>query len=113
MKQSKAFAVVILVTLSIPVVAQWNVSNSTDEMTGEKSSYCSSSSIYPTKSMDFPYSDVKAWIGIGCDGDSEWAYIGFTTPPNLIGTDTQDSYDIVSTRIKWNDNLEEQTFTQT
>lgn len=105
--------IVVLVTFNTQVIAQWDVSTSTDEMTGEKSSYCSSPIASPTKTMDFPYSDTQAWLGIGCDGNSEWVYIGFTNQPNLIDTDTEDGYNVISTRVKWNDNVVNQQFTQT
>lgn len=114
MKQNKLIVlIVILVSLSMPVFAQWDVSNSTDEMTGKTTSYCSSPVTSPTKSMDFPYSDTQAWLGIGCDGESEWVYIGFTNEPNLLNTDTEDGYNVISTRVKWNDNVVNQRFTQT
>ena len=107
-----ALLTAILLSLSMPVLAQWDVSSSVDEMTGKTTSYCSSPVIYSTKSMEFPYSDTKAWLGIGSNGDSEWVYIGFTNAPNLIDTDTEDGYNVISTRVKWDDNLENQRFTQ-
>ena len=114
MKQNKAIVIiVILVILSVPVLGQWDVSNSTDEMTGKVTAYCSSPITSPTKRMDFPYSDTQAWLGIGCNGASEWVYIGFTDPPNLLNTDTEDGYNDISTRIKWDDDLINESFTQT
>jgi hypothetical protein len=62
--------------------------------------------------MEFPYGDTKAWLGIGCDGKNEWSYVGFTTAPNLNNTDTQDGYSVVTTRMRWNDTVENTTFTQ-
>jgi TonB family protein len=102
----------ILIVLSLPLLSQWDNSNSTDEMTGEVSAYCSSPLTSPTKSMDFPYSDTKAWLGIGCDGVSEWVYVGFTNAPNLLDTDTQDGYNVFTTRIKWDDELISERFIQ-
>ena len=102
----------ILIVLSLPLLSQWDNSNSTDEMTGEVSAYCSSPLTSPTKSMDFPYSDTKAWLGIGCDGVSEWIYVGFTNEPNLLNTDTEDGYNVFTTRIKWDDELTSERFIQ-
>ena len=102
----------ILIVLSLPLLSQWDNSNSTDEMTGEVSAYCSSPLTSPTKSMDFPYSDTKAWLGIGCDGVSEWVYVGFTNSPNLLDTDTEDGYNVFTTRIKWDDELTSERFIQ-
>ena len=114
MKKNKLIVLTsILVSLSMPVLAQWNVSNSTDEMTGKTISYCYSPLTSPTKSMGFPYSDTQALLLIGRDGDSEWVCIGFTIEPNLLNTDTEDGYNVISTRVKWNDNVVNQRFIQT
>ena len=102
----------ILIVLSLPLLSQWDNSNSTDEMTGEVSAHCSSPLFSSTKSMDSPYSDTKAWLGIGCDGVSEWVYVGFTNAPNLLDTDTQDGHNVFTTRIKWDDELTSERFTQ-
>jgi hypothetical protein len=62
--------------------------------------------------MNFPYSDVKAWLGVGCDGSNEWAYIGFNKSPNLVDTETEDGYNTIRTRIKWNDSIQKVTLIQ-
>lgn len=90
----------------------WTHSNSKDEMTGKESAYASSPIIEPTKKMDFPYSDTTAWLGVGCDGKKEWAYIGFNKAPNLTDTDTEDGYNLIRTRIKWDGKIENITLTQ-
>ena len=102
-----------LIVLSLPLLSQWNNSNSIDEMTGEVSAYCSSPLFSSTKNMVSPYSDTKAWLGIGCDGVSEWVYVGFTNAPNLLDTDTQDGQNVFTTRIKWDDELTSERFIQT
>lgn len=98
--------------ISITARAQWDVSMSKDEMTGEVSSYCSSQTTPPTKTMSFPYSDVRGWLGVGCNGESEWAYAGFSMAPNLQGTDIGDGYNIITTRIKFDDQVETVRLTQ-
>lgn len=103
---------VILVFAGFQANAQWDVSTSKDEMTGEVSSYCSSKLTPPTKAMSFPYADVKGWLGVGCDGDSEWVYAGFTVPPNLQDTQIGDGYNSFSTRIKFDDEIETVRMTQ-
>jgi len=50
--------------------------------------------------MSFPYNDVYAYLGIGCDGKSEWVYVGFNEAPNLNNDDTKDGYNLIQTRIK-------------
>jgi len=56
--------------------------------------------------MDFPYADVEAWMGVGCDGSSEWAYFGFSTSPNITNADTEDGYNVISARIKWDNSIQ-------
>ena len=102
-----------IMVLSMQVTAQWEVTTSKDEMTGEASSYCSSPSTAPTKTMSFPYGDTKGWLGIGCDGESEWVYAGFTNEPNLQDTEIGDGYNSILTRIKFDDDIEEVHLIQT
>lgn len=91
---------------------RWDTSRSKNEMTGKNSSYAHSPSTFSTKPMSFPYSDVKAWLGIGCDSDSEWAYIGFNEAPNLNDDETEDGYNAITTKIKWDESIEETYLTQ-
>jgi hypothetical protein len=57
--------------------------------------------------MGFPYHDVAAWMGVGCDGKSEWAYIGFSEAPNLTDTEIENGYNRITTRIKWGEAIQE------
>ena len=99
-----------------PVVEQkkptWSTRRSADEMTGEMSSFASSPSTRAKRGMSFPYQDTRAWLGVGCDGKNEWAYIGFSAAPNLDNTDTEDGYNTFRTRVKWDDTVEDTKFTQ-
>ena len=90
----------------------WKTTTSTDEMSGETSFYTSSPNTSPTRPMGIPYDDVEAWIGVGCNKTDEWAYFGFSTAPNLVNTDTQDGYDKISARIKWDDSIQNTTLIQ-
>jgi hypothetical protein len=112
MKKKSLLSIVLAFILIILAHGIWDVSLSKDEMTGEKSAYASSSATFPTEIMDFPYSDTKAWLGVGSDGNSEWVYVGFNNSPNLNNTDTQDGYNLIRTRIKWDDEVENVTITQ-
>lgn len=109
----KFFTTIILFFIGLPIFAQWDNSSSIDEMTGEVSAYCSSQFVSSTKKMNFPYTDTKAFLGIGNDGKSEWVYIGFTNQPNLLNTETKDGYNVFNTRIKWDDELTSSKFIQT
>ena len=63
--------------------------------------------------MSFPYGDTRGWIGIGCDGENEWVYAGFTNEPNLLDTDIGDGYNSIRTRIKFDDEIETVNLVQT
>ena len=95
----------------LQLFAQWKVTQER-EMPMRANSCCTSKDASPTERMDFPYGDVKGWLGVGCDGNSEWAYVGFTTAPNLANTTTKDGYNLISTRIKFDDEVEQITMTQ-
>jgi len=62
--------------------------------------------------MPFPYEDTKAWLGFGCDGQSEWVYVGFSQQPNIVNTEPQDGYSTFSTRVKWDNQVETMAFSQ-
>ena len=90
----------------------WSTSTSKDEMTGKLSAYAHSPVAFPSKVMSFPYSDVNAWLGVGCDKDNEWVYIGFNSAPNLANTETEDGYNLIKTRVKWNNEIENVVLSQ-
>jgi hypothetical protein len=95
-----------------PMKPSWRTSSNVDQMTGKRQVYATSPTVPPTTKMDSPYRDVEAWLGVGCDGKSEWAFIGFTTAPNLTDTETESGYNRINTRIKWNDKIQNVTLTQ-
>lgn len=95
-----------------PPKPSWGTSTSKDEMTGKFSAYVHSPTAYPSKKMSFPYSDVNSWMGVGCDNESEWVYFGFNSAPNLTKDETKDGYNLIKTRIRWNDQVENVTLTQ-
>ena len=103
----------ISIFLTTTVLAtNWDTSISKDEMTGKGSAYASSPIISPSKRMEFPYSNVKGWMAVGCNKNTKWVYIGFTTAPNLNDTQTEDGYSTITTRIKIDDKVEYITLTQ-
>jgi hypothetical protein len=98
---------------STPSVPSWRNTSSIDEMTGVRSGFAISPRVPPTNQMGFPYTDVEAWIGVGCDGEDEWAYIGFTEAPNLVNDDTKDGYSVSQSRVRWDDEIVTTQFRQT
>jgi len=112
----KTILAIIMSTVVIPSLspaAAWDVSSSVDEMTGQSSAYATSPTVTATKEMSFPYKKTTSWVGVGCNSKSEWAFIGFTNSPNIIGDTTRDGYNLIETRVKWDNTLENHDFTQT
>lgn len=101
------FFIFFMVIFSMPSSAEdWTISSSNDEMTGEKRVVVVSTyDVGSTVKMNFPYTDVKAGIGIGCSQKNEWITIVFTESPSLINTTTKDGYDLIETRIKLDNDI--------
>jgi len=95
-----------------PPKPSWGSATANDEMTGKFSAYASSPTVQPTKRMSFPYGAVNAWLGVGCDSENEWVYIGFNSAPNLTNDETEDGYNLIRTRMKWNNEIGNVVLTQ-
>lgn len=106
------YAFIILLICTISASADWRTFSSKDEMTGETTWYAHSSQVRSTEEMGFPYHDTKAWLGVGNEGEDEWVYIGFSNEPNISDDETQDGYNVIRTRVKWDDSIENMRFTQ-
>jgi len=76
-------------------------------MTGATSYHAHSAQTPATEPMGFPYQNTRAWLGYGCSGFSEWAYIGFSESPNLGGTTIADGHERIRTRIRWDEDAPE------
>lgn len=96
----------------LPPKPTWKFHQSKDEMTGDVRGFASSPRSPPRKSMDFPYRDIESWMGVGCENESEWVYFGFSSKPNITNNETESGYSVISTRIKWDENLEDVKLTQ-
>lgn len=92
--------------------AGWRTSFEKDKMTGESSGYAILDAIKADVQLEFPYADLTSFIGIGCTKESEWVYIGFNLPPNLTNGETRDKYDIIVNRVKYDNRLSSESFTQ-
>ena len=97
---------------AVPPKPAWVTSVSQDEMTGKFTAFAHSPRTYPSKRMGFPYHDVNSWMGVGCDAENEWVYLGFNDSPNLSKDTTESGYNLIKTRIKWDDNVEDISLTQ-
>lgn len=91
---------------------KWDISTSTDTMTGQIRAYASSPLVRPNSPMDFPYTDARGNMGIGCDRESEWAYFVFTMTPNLDDTRNSDGHNILQARVRWDDVIQEVDLSQ-
>ena len=105
---------ILILTFSFAVSGegQWNTFTSEDEMTESKIWFANSPYVSPTEKMDFPYGDVEASLHVGYDGEREWAYIAFRDTPNIMNSEPGDGYNIIYTRIKWDDEIENIKLTQ-
>jgi hypothetical protein len=89
-----------------PPNPSWGSVTSKDKMTGVVSGFATSKKVSAEPRMSFPYSGVEAWMGVGCKGNTKWAYFGFSTSPNLDDTETEDGYNTIRERIKWDDQVQ-------
>lgn len=95
-----------------PTPPQWENTTSVDKMTGAKEFYATSPITRASEPMSPPYGDVRAWLGVGCNQKREWAFVGFSTAPNLTDTQTKSGYSEISTRLKWDDSVQSVQLTQ-
>jgi hypothetical protein len=112
MNKKIILSLAILLLLTIPAYAEWDTSISRDEMTGKILAQAHSLIVAPTKKLASPYNNLKAVLAIVCDKTDEWVYVNFTMAPNLSNTETKDGYSDISTRIKWDDKVEDITLSQ-
>jgi hypothetical protein len=103
---------VLILALPNVIAAQWTTFVQKDEMTNERMFFATSARSSPSRTLDFPYGDTKAWLGFGCKGNDEWVFVGFSNQPNLVNTETGDGYNYFETRVKWGDQLETMRFSQ-
>lgn len=108
-----ALSGLLAATLTTGAFAQWNTSVSADEMTGETTAYATSGWVSPRRQMSFPYGGVRAVMGVGCKGSSEWAYIRFTESPNPTNQTIGDGFTTIHTRVRWDEDVENTNFRQT
>ena len=82
----------------------WRTTTDTDRMTGQSSRYAISASVEAEDILGWPYTDVRSWIGVGCNDQDEWAFIGFSESPNLMDEARKaDGMDHYNLRVQWDD----------
>ena len=107
MSKKRLLTFMLVFMLVVPALCDWKTYTQEDEVTGEKTAYAKSSYTSPKYAMSYPYNDIEAWIGVGSDGDREWAYIGFSSSLNLDNITLRDDNgnEIVRPRTKWDEEL--------
>lgn len=98
--------------IATPAFGAWTTSVSKDAATGKRTAYAFSDNTTATKQMKSPYADVEAWLGVGCIGFQEWAFVGFSDPPKLDDTTMESGHNLIRTKIEWDDRAEDVELTQ-
>lgn len=105
--------VVSYIAHSSAVASDWRFKTSNDEMTGEIRAFAFGPSAAPTKPLEFPYRNIRSWMGFGCDRKGEWAYVGFSESPNITNTRPKSGgYSLMQNRIRWDDSVEKVKMSQ-
>ena len=107
MKIMLRMALIIGMSISVNVLAEWKVDMSIDQMTGEVSHHFAySPMVDPMSSMDRPYHDTMSILQYSCYPNStrhirEKVTLYFSNTPNLNHDKTQDGFNLGNWRIKW------------
>ena len=103
----------ILLLIPASVYGQWTTSETVDEMEGTTSYFAISPDVKPTRQMTFPYGDITSNLVIACKEANTFAYFYFSDSPNLSDDETEDGYNLVRTRLKADEVIENISLTQT
>jgi hypothetical protein len=89
-------------TLAYSSVAfgDWSVEVARDRMTDNTEAYAHSSSVKSLDPMKPPYTGTKAWLGVGCDAQRTWTYVGFDKKINITKSRTGDGTSSYNMRIR-------------
>lgn len=106
-------AVLILVPVA-PLQASdsWYTKSDINEMTGKEYHYALSPRTNTTRKLPFPNNDLQSWIYVGCHESYKWSGFGFTSAPNIADDRTKDGYNLIDTRVKWDEEIKYDTFKQ-
>ncbi len=86
----------------------WRNTTAKDPTTGALQAFAASPMVLVGTGT--PNGGIQAWVGVGCDGEREWSYIGFTKAPKLAPRERGDGYDIVDAKVWWNGVAEDAAF---
>lgn len=92
-----AIVVVLVVAPRSPLLAQWTVVDSVNEYGEVTGKAAASEWTAPARRLAAPYEEVMARVVVNDFG----VHLEFTVPPNLIGGQTNDGYDVHHLRGRW------------
>lgn len=88
---------------SAPPQISWFESSSTGKLTQELSYFAVSARTAPKLRMAYPYNQLTATIGFGCDKSEQWMYVAFSEPPNFANTETEEELHRFVTKIMFDE----------
>lgn len=112
MNKATLFIFTLAFSQLVLAAESWESNVTVDKMTGERKAYVISPHVSAVERMAFPYQNVRSWIEVGCTKNDEWVVFGFTAAPNLVDTTTEEGYNRVSVRIKWDQILSSEELLQ-
>ncbi len=112
MRKKNLSAELVLVCLFFCLItcflsAEWSNQENKDEMTGKVVKIAFSKDTSPSVTMSFPYQNITGSVFVGKNDANEFAAFGFTEQPNLLNIELQPNANIIKTRIKWDDKIED------
>ena len=82
------------------VISSWSFHSDTDKMSGKTQAYAGSSNVLGDNFRG-TYRGTASSVNVGFEGRTEWAYLYFTSSPNLTNDDTKSGYNSVRVHIKF------------
>lgn len=93
-------------------IPNWQSHAYITDLEKEKRAYVESKVVISDHEMDFPYKNTTARINVVKNNQSTWAYIEFSSSPNIVGSEIQDGYNVIKANVYIDDVRETATLTQ-
>lgn len=61
------------------------------------------SSVAPITPLSKPYEKLRSWVGLNCDGEKYWPFIGFTVAPIEVQTNDSTELQDIYAQVTWGD----------
>lgn len=91
---------------------RWSQTHSVGELTQELSYFAVSPRVSPRFAMAFPYNEVTASLGFGCNRTEQWLYIAFSEPPNFANARSGEKSNQLQSSIRFDDDVADYDLTQ-